>query len=446
MTERDKDIARVAMELAIKNGCSGSRITMSVNTQSSFSVRNDKLDRLMQANSSSLYIQLFTDGRYSSFSTNRTEEKELKQFISKAVDITRLVSPDKNRLLPKQEYYFKGEERDLGQYDNSIKSIDPSEKSLIAHKCAAEIFNTDKRIISVNCEYGDIDEYLYIIDSQGFEGTSKQTNFTLSAECSVKGSGDSRPEGWWYESSLFFDKLIKEGVGNRAFKRAASRLNPKKLRSGLYNMVLENTVSSRMVAPIISALNGAAIQQNNSFLRGKLGERLFSPYFQLFDTPHLYGANGSRYFDGEGIATKPMNIIENGVVKSYYINTYYSGKLDMPVTIEGPSVPSCKYSESVNTINVSRSLEDILKKCDKGILVTGFNGGNSNSSTGDFSFGVQGFYFEKGEIIHPIKEMNITGNIITLWNNIIEIGTDPRESSRWLIPTLAFESVNFSGI
>jgi PmbA protein len=211
-------------------------------------------------------------------------------------------------------------------------------------------------------------------------------------------------------------------------------------------MVLENTVSSRMVAPIISALNGAAIQQNNSFLRGKLGERLFSPYFQLFDTPHLYGANGSRYFDGEGIATKPMNIIENGVVNSYYINTYFSGKLDMPVTIEGPSVPSCKYSESVNSVRESTSLEGILKKCDKGIFITGFNGGNSNSSTGDFSFGVQGFYFENGDIIHPIKEMNITGNIITLWNNIIEIGTDPRESSRWLIPTLAFESVNFSGI
>ena len=211
-------------------------------------------------------------------------------------------------------------------------------------------------------------------------------------------------------------------------------------------MVLENTVSSRVVAPIISALNGAALQQNNSFLRGKLGERLFSPNFQLFDTPHLYGAYGSRYFDGEGIATKPMNIIENGVVKSYYINTYFSRKLEMPVTIEGPSVPSCKYTGSPDSEKESTSLEDILKKCNNGIVVTGFNGGNSNSSTGDFSFGVQGFYFENGVITHPIKEMNVTGNIITLWNNIVNTGTDPRESGRWLIPTLAFESVNFSGI
>ena len=79
------------------------------------------------------------------------------------------------------------------------------------------------------------------------------------------------------------------------------------------------------------------------------------------------------------------------------------------------------------------------------IFVTGFNGGNTNSSTGDFSFGVQGFYYENGVILHPIKEMNVTGNIVSLLNNLIFTGDDPRKSSRWLIPTLAFESVNFSG-
>ncbi len=236
-----------------------------------------------------------------------------------------------------------------------------------------------------------------------------------------------------------------ENVGKTAFERAASRLNPKKLKSGLYTMVLENTVSSRVVAPIISALNGGAIQQNNSFLRDKLGKKVFSDKFQLTDTPHIYGAAGSRFFDGEGIATSDMNIIENGVVNTYFINTYFSRKLGMPVTIEGPSVPLCKYSAN-NAINSSRTLNDVLKSCERGIFITGFNGGNSNTSTGDFSFGVQGFYFENGKILHPVKEMNVTGNLIKLWNNFIDAGTDPRETGRWLIPTLAFESVNFSGL
>ncbi|MHC1778858.1 MAG: TldD/PmbA family protein [Bacteroidales bacterium] len=439
-------IAEKALEIALKKGCDHVRITYNISTQCSYSVRNDKLDRLHQANGTSLYIQLFVNGRYGSFSTNRTEERDLTNFIENAIEATKLLSPDPYRALPDPSLYYKGEIIELGQYDKNIENITPEIKSEIAHNCAAEIYNTDKRIVSVNSEYGDSDDYLFIIDSNGFQGYTKQTLFTVSSECSVRGSGDSRPEGWWYESSLSFDKLRRENVGKISLERAISRLNPKKLKSGLYTMVLENTVSSRVVAPIISALNGGAIQQNNSFLRDKLGKKVFSDKFQLTDNPHIYGAAGSRFFDGEGVATKSMNIIENGVVNYYFINTYFSRKLGMPVTIEGPSVPLCKFTGNGQAENTVRTIKEVLKSCERGIFITGFNGGNSNTSTGDFSFGVQGFYFENGEVLHPVKEMNVTGNLITLWNNFIDAGTDPRETARWLIPTLAFESVNFSGL
>lgn len=442
----NKNIAKYAIDRSLKGGCSAARITLNNNIQSSYSVRNDKLDRLQQANGSSLYIQLFTEGKYGAYSTNRMEPSEVEKFINNAIDATKYLATDNCRVLPDKSLYYSGEEYDLEQYDSSFHDISPEVKCDIAFNCAAEIYKKDPSIISVNCEYGDSDDYTYIIDSQGFEGESKQTTFTLSAECSVKGTGDSRPEGWWFESSIYLDKLLREGVGLKAFERAASRLNPKKLKSGKYNLVLENTVSSRLISPIISALNGSSIQQNNSFLKGKLGQRVFAKGFTLADNPHQKGAYGSRYFDSEGIATKSMNIIENGIVTNYYINTYNSLKLNLPVTVEGPSVPTCLYSYPGRSSDSSILADDIINKCGKGILVTGFNGGNSNSSTGDFSFGVQGFYFENGVILFPIKEMNITGNILSLWNNIAEIGTDPRMSGRWLIPTLAFESVNFSGI
>lgn len=441
-----KETANKALDMALKQGCSQARITVSANTQSSYSVRDNKIDRIHQAKGSSLYIQLFNQGKYGSFSTNRTEQDELERFIKKGSEATLLLTPDNCRSLPDKNLYYTGEVQDLAQHDKTIENIDPKSKSKIAFECASEIYNSDSRIISVNSEYGDIDDYIYIVDSQGFEGESKQTSFSLSCECSVKGKGDARPEGWWYENSLYFDNLIKQGVGSEAFNRAISMLSPRKLKSGKYNMVLENTVCSRVVAPIISALNGASIQQNNSFLKDKLGKKIFQESFQLYDTPHLMGEFGSRYFDGEGIATKPMAIIESGVINTYFINTYYSKKLNIPVTIEGPSVPTCKYASSKDQNVPKKDLDQILKECGTGILVTSFNGGNSNSSTGDYSFGVQGFYFENGIIVHPVKEMNITGNLISLWNNFIAAGTDPRGSGRWLIPTLAFESVNFSGI
>lgn len=446
MEEKQKEIALKALEIALKQGCSQARIALNSNSQSSYRVRDNKMDRILQAKGSSLYIQLFNQGKYGSFSTNRIQESELEKFIKNGAQATLLLTPDNYRSLPNKNLYYNQENQDLGQYDKKIESLEPQDKSKIAFDCAAEIYNSDSRIISVNSEYGDIDDYVYIVDSQGFEGESKQTSFSLSCECSVKAEGDTRPEGWWYENSLFFDTLRKQEVGNQAFNRAVSMINPRKLKSGKYNMVLENTICSRVVAPIISALSGAAIQQNNSFLKGKLGKKVFQDTFQLYDTPHLKGAFGSRYFDGEGIATKPMSIIESGVVNTYFINTYYSKKLNIPVTIEGPSVPTCKYATSINDNIASKGLDQILKECGTGILVTGFNGGNSNSSTGDYSFGIQGFYFENGIILYPVKEMNITGNLITLWNNFIAAGTDPRGTGRWLIPTLAFESVNLSGI
>lgn len=447
MRAQEKDKAAEALEIARKYGCKHIRITLGSNTQSSYSVRNNKTDRIQQAKSSSLFLQLFIDGRYGSFSTNRTSREELDSFINKASQATRLLSPDDNRILPDPSLYFTGEGEDLLQYDKNITTLTPSDKKDIAHNCSAEIFGSDPSIISVNSEYGDVEDYIYMIDSQGFEGETIQTSFSLSCESSVKGDGESRPEAWWYENSLFFDELIKERVGTKSLERAKARLNPRKLPSGKYNMVLENTVSSKIIAPIISALNGASIQQNNSFLKDAQGKKVFSSNFNLFDTPHLKKSFGARYFDGEGIATKPLKIIENGVVNTYFINTYYSRKLNMPVTIEGPSIPICRFGSPFTPgADKEKALNDILHECNNGILITGFNGGNSNTSTGDFSFGIEGFYFEKGVPLYPLKEMNITGNFISLWNNFISAGTDPRNTGRWLIPTLAFQNVNFSGI
>lgn len=450
MNSNPKDDAIKALEVSLAKGCQGARICLNISTQNSCSVRKEKVDRLQQSTGSSLYIQLYVDGKYGSFSTNRTESGEVADFIGKGIEATRLLTPDSCRVLPDKMLYYTGGGEDLRQYDSSFETIEQKEKLDIAFNCSAEVLGKDKRIISVNSEYGDSDDYCYIIDSQGFENESHQTSFILSSECSVKGRGDARPEAWWYESTMFFDKLKKTGCGATALQRALDRLNPVKMKSGKYNMVIENTVSSRLISPIVSALNGASIQQNNSFLKDMLGKQVFSPNFTLFDDAHLIGAAGARYFDGEGVATKPMSIIENGVINTYFINTYHSKKLGLPVTVDGPSVLDCFLSNDPSQRDFSKrepkDLDYILLKCGSGIFVTGFNGGNSNSSTGDFSYGVEGFFFENGKISHPIKEMNVSGNIITLWNNIIEIGTDPRNTSRWLIPTLAFESVDFSGI
>ena len=165
------------------------------------------------------------------------------------------------------------------------------------------------------------------------------------------------------------------------------------------------------------------------------------------DYARTTGKAGARLFDTEGVATKDAPIIEAGVVKQYFVNTYMANKMGIAPTVEDISRPCLMpYMKGCDLTYGEKevSLEDILKLTVNGILVTGFNGGNCNPVTGDFSFGIEGFAFSKGKITHPVREMLITGNIMELWNSLLAAGSDARPSSRWQIPTLAFEGVAFS--
>ena len=131
-------------------------------------------------------------------------------------------------------------------------------------------------------------------------------------------------------------------------------------------------------------------------------------------------------------------MIENGTLNMYLIDTYIANKMKIEPTISSLSIPVLKPG--------NKNLEQLIADIDKGILVTGFNGGNSNSTTGDFSYGIEGFLIENGKRTQPISEMNVTGNMLALWSSLAAIGNDPRPNSSWQIPSLVFEGVDFSGL
>jgi PmbA protein len=203
-------------------------------------------------------------------------------------------------------------------------------------------------------------------------------------------------------------------------------------------MIVEFTCSSQLLSPVMSAVNGASIQQKNSFLLDKLHQKVFNDKMTLVDEPHLIKSAGARYFDGEGVATKKRNIFEAGVLNYYFIYTYNDNKLEMPQTISSASI--------LTMPSGTKNVEGLARTLEKGILVTGFNGGNCNPTTGDFSYGIEGFLIEKGKITQPVSEMNITGNMLALWSALVETGTDARLSSSRRIPSLLFDNVDFSGL
>jgi PmbA protein len=396
------------------------------------------LDRLHQSAENKLYIELFVDGRYGSFSTNRIEKAGLETFIKEGIISTKYLSEDPFRQLPDSSRYYQDNGKDLDLYDNSFDSVSTESKLELLKQSVEEVYESDSRIISVSSSYDDGVGAEYMIASNGFEAESADSAFNLMTEVSLKTDSDARAESFWYDSAVYWDDLVKSGIGKKALQRALRKMGQKKIKSGKYDMLLDNTTSSRLLSPLIGAMYGTALQQKNSFLLDKLGRKITSGNFSLTDTPHLTRSFGARWFDGEGVATRNRTIIENGVLQNYFIDTYNSLKMDMAPTIASPSIIQVSLGK--------RNFDNMLQSVRKGIWVTGFNGGNSNPTTGDFSFGIEGFLIENGQVSTPVNEMNITGNILTLWMELTETGNDPRTTSSWRIPSLLFNNVNFSGV
>lgn len=438
ITDNNKKLAQWAMDFALKNGCQAAKLVLYSNSNASFELRDAKMDRLQQASESGLSISLYVDGRFGSYSTNRLDKKELEAFIKNGIDSTRYLAQDEARVLPDASRYYKGGKPDLQLFDHKFYSLNPDDKVAIARAAAEEVMGKDERIISVSSSYGDGENAAYRLTSNGFEGESKSTWFSVSAEVAVKGEGEARPSSYWYESSLFYDKLLKSGIGAKALERVLRKLGQKKAASGKYTMVVDSINAGQLVSPLIGAINGSALQQKNSFLLDKLNTKVGSDVLNLMDEPHIIGANGARYFDSEGVATERRPIFEDGVLKTYFIDTYNSKKMGVEPTVNSSSLLVLKPGD--------KDLDGLIADVQKGILVTGFNGGNSNSSSGDFSYGIEGFLIENGKLTQPVNEMNVTGNMLTLWASLVAVGNDPRMSSSWRIPSLVFEGVDFSGL
>ena len=452
ITRNEIDIAKFCISYAVEHGADAARASLSKSVMDGYTLLNGELDKVTHSADRSVYLYLFVDGRYGTFSTNRLEISELEGFITKAIEMVRMLGEDECRCLPEIERTEKNAltGRELDLYDEAYESSN-AEKRFEKAKSISIYGKTEESdkysLISEECEYSESVDDNYLVDSQGFEGRHTETMFYCFAETTIKAADGNKYSGFWWEAAQKENGLDCKGCSEKALKKAVGQIGPQKRRSGNYRMVVENNVASRLLSPIVSALNASAIQQKVSFLDESIGKQIFPEGMTLMDMARTPGKSGSRLFDTEGVATKDCPIIEAGKVSRYFVSTYMSKKIDIPATIEDLSrpvmIPYLK-GEDLSVEEKEVSLQTVLKKCSNGILVTGFNGGNCNPVTGDFSFGVEGFAFSKGKITHPVREMLITGNMIGLWNNLIAAGNDYRPSARWQIGTLAFENVSFS--
>jgi len=277
------------------------------------------------------------------------------------------------------------------------------------------------------------------VNSNGMEGESESTSFSAGAEVTVKDGESGRPDDWYYATTRFRSDLPDaEFLGKNAAQRALRKVGQKKIQSGRYEMIVENRSASRLLSALAGPMTGRALQQKSSFLDGMLEKKIASEKLTVIDDPFVEKGLASRLFDGEGLASKKRIMIDHGVLRYYLIDDYYGKKLGMEPTTGSASniVFECG----------PHPLDRLVGTVKHGIMVTGFIGGNSNSTTGDFSLGIVGLLIDNGKFMHPVNEMNITGNMKEFWNQLTELGNDPYLYSSMRVPSMVFQDVNFSGL
>lgn len=442
--ENEKRLARLCVESSLAEGASAVRVTLGKTVQNSISILNSEIDRISCNVDRSVSVCIFAGGSYGQFSTNSLEEDALRAFIREAVVNVRLLAPDPCRMLPERQSKAAGCSRgdELGLYDASFDALDQEERLRMALEAARKPSptNGDYVVEAVEAEYSDSCDDEYMTDSDGFEGRHIETAFGFCTEATVKDSKGNRYSGYWWNSSPMLSALDISGVTSDAILRAAGKLCPGPIKSGRYGIVVDPCCSSRLVSPIIRALSAESIQQNNSFLKDSLGMKVFPEQLTITDMAVEKGRPGSRLYDSEGTATANRPIIDRGTVLTCFTNSYMAAKTGMEHTVDNVS-RACMEPFIWNCRKKEINLKDIISSMREGVYVTGFNGGNCNEATGDFSFGIEGMLFRDGQLLHPISEVVMTGNMLQLWNTLAAVGSDPRKCSGWQIPSLAFRDV-----
>jgi PmbA protein len=245
-TNEKYEIANLVINHAIKSGASEVVVNINESSSSNIEIREQKIDSLRESISNRLSLTLYVNKKYSSHSTNHLKRSELLKFVEGAVAATQYLAEDEFRYLPNPDKYYKGGGDDLKTLDPAIALLDPKSKIDLARQAEDEIFGTDDRIVSITSSYRDSTSSEVFVASNGFEGESKGSYAGISASVSVRGE-TGRPNDYWGEHCIYLDDLVKTGIGKKALERTLEKLNPQKIASGKYPMLVDNMAVSNLV-------------------------------------------------------------------------------------------------------------------------------------------------------------------------------------------------------
>lgn len=409
-------------------------------TSTTIQRRDGKVEEATSSAGRRLSLTLLVDDRWSSHGTSDLRPEALDRFLRTAVEATRLLEPDPARRLPPAEECGRGvSEAQLDHLDPAWSRLSADDRADAAERMEQALEGVrHSDTISATAWFADGHHRTVDVTSHGFADSTTSAWFSTGGAVTLSDEGGRRPEGYAsYATRYLADLPDLHRIAHEADERAREAIGSGPIASGRYPLILPGRLAGRFLGMLMGPMSGGSIHHGRSALADKLGERIGSELLHVVDDPTLPRGLGSTPWDGDLRAARPRVVIDRGVLKEHYLSTYYARKLERAPTTDGPTNWVLPVGDA--------PWEQVAKAHDKAVLITGFLGGNANGLTGDFSYGIRGILLENGEPSSRLSEMNVSGNLLTLFHKLVALGDDPWVYSSLRSPTLVFDDVAFSG-
>jgi PmbA protein len=409
-------VAARAVELAKRLGADEAEAGVSYEEGLSVTVRMGEVESVERQRDRGLAITVYRDRKKGSASTTDFDASSVEEIVRKALSIGSFTAADEYAGLaeaslmavdpPDLELYFPWDVDVDGATALALRAEDAARAldSRIANSEGATVTSGAGRRAYAN--------------SHGFVGSYPSSSHSLSCSVVAKSASSLERDYWYTVSRRPEDLDSPESVGEESARRAVARLDARQISTRVVPVIYPPEVARGLFGHLIAAIRGTAQYRRASFLAGAKGTQVLSSLVDITEDPLIPRALGSSPFDGEGVVTKRRELVQSGVLQGYVLSSYSARRLGMPTTGNAGGVHNLLVRPTAGP------LEELIKGCEQGFVVGELLGQGVDIVSGDYSRGAAGFWVERGEIVHPVNEVTIAGNLRDLLQNIRAIGSD----------------------
>ena len=411
-----RNIAQSMLDYAKQRGASAASADVSVGFGQSVTVRQGEVETIEYNRDKGLSVTVYLGQQRGNASTSDFSPQAVRDTVDAALSIARYTAKDDCSGLPDEDMLAR-DCPDMDLYHPWDLPVDDA--IALAKQCEQAALDADKRISNSEGATVNLHEAQFITaNSLGFIGGFPTSRHSLSCAV-IAGEDDAMERDYWYAVARDATEMMDaRQVGRIAAERTVRRLNARQIDTMQVPVLFEAPIASGLLGSFVGAVSGGSLYRKSSFLLDQMDQQIFAPHINISDVPDIRKGLASSPFDDEGVRTQRRVIVENGVLRGYFLGSYSARKLGMRTTGNAGG--------SHNLILQSGELDfaGLLKTMSRGLLVTELLGQGVNQVTGDYSRGAAGFWVEHGEIQYPVQEITIAGNLKDMFRNIVAVGND----------------------